>query len=344
MKTSLTTGALAPVESRLRAANEEFALRYPGETGRRQPVHTVYGGAHLFKADTARRLSALALRAFEEYGADPFAFARAVGMPGADALNSSLESDDALRARLESEPEVVRRADPAAWLAHAVYARVSEKLRREAVEDFRIDFEDGYGNRPDAEEDAHAESAALEVAEAMRAGTLTPFIGIRIKPFTEELRARSVRTLDIFLTALATSTGGALPANFFVMLPKVVAPEQTAALADIFDAVEPALNLPAGSLRMEMMVETTQSVINHRGEAGLPLLYEAARGRCAAAHFGTYDYTASCQITAAHQHMTHPSCDFAKHVMQVSLRRPRRVALGRRDQHHARASPPRRGG
>jgi hypothetical protein len=34
-------------------------------------------------------------------------------------------------------------------LAAPVYSRVIEKLKREPVEDFRIDFEDGYGNRPD---------------------------------------------------------------------------------------------------------------------------------------------------------------------------------------------------
>jgi len=45
----------------------------------------------------------------------------------------------------------------------------------------------------------------------------------------------------------------------------------------------------------------------------------AGEGRVTGAHFGTYDYTASCNITAAHQSMTHPACDFAKHVMQVSL-------------------------
>ena len=66
------------------------------------------------------------------------------------------------------------------------------------VEDFRIDFEDGYGNRPDDEEDGHAETSAKEVAKAMAAGQLPPFIGIRVKPLTEELRARSIRTLDIF--------------------------------------------------------------------------------------------------------------------------------------------------
>jgi hypothetical protein len=70
---------------------------------------------------------------------------------------------------------------------------------------------------------------------------------------------------------------------------------------------------------MELMIETTQSILNDRGESNLPLLLAAARGRCVAAHFGTYDYTASCQITAAHQHMTHPACDFARHMMQVAF-------------------------
>ena len=74
-----------------------------------------------------------------------------------------------------------------------------------------------------------------------------------------------------------------------------------------------------GSLKFEMMIETTQSIINHRGEINLPLLLGAAEGRCVAAHFGTYDYTAGCNITAAHQHMMHPACDFAKNMMQVSF-------------------------
>jgi hypothetical protein len=67
------------------------------------------------------------------------------------------------------------------------------------------------------------------------------------------------------------------------------------------------------------MVETTQSIIDDGGLVHLPRLVQACRGRCVAAHFGTYDYTASCNVTAAHQHMRHPACDFAKHVMQVSL-------------------------
>ncbi|HEY0005017.1 MAG TPA: hypothetical protein VGB17_09425 [Pyrinomonadaceae bacterium] len=318
METSLSGESIRDITSRLQEANQRLALQYPGETGRRQPVHTVYGGAHLFKADSAGRLGALALRSLDQFAPDFVTFARAVGLPGAEELPDSGPELDQLKTRLEAETDA-QGEDKQARLARTIYRRVLDKLKREPVEDFRIDFEDGYGNRPDAEEDGHAQAAALEVAAGMKAGTLSPFIGIRIKPLTEELRARSMRTLDIFLSTLVRQTGGTMPDNFVVTLPKITVPEQVAALADIFDLLEHQLNLAVGSLKMEMMIETTQSIINHRGEINLPQLLEAARGRCLAAHFGTYDYTASCNITAAHQHMTHPACDFARHMMQVAF-------------------------
>ncbi|MDQ2856665.1 MAG: aldolase/citrate lyase family protein, partial [Acidobacteriota bacterium] len=171
----------------------------------------------------------------------------------------------------------------------------------------------------DNEEDGHAASAAGEVADGITEHTLPPFIGIRIKPLTEELRERSFRTLKIFVTTLLDKSGGTLPDGFVVTLPKVTIPEQVSALADFFEVIEKETGLAAGSLKLELMIETTQSIINDSGEINLPLLLAAARGRCVAAHFGTYDYTASCSITAAHQHMMHPACDFAKHMMQVSF-------------------------
>ena len=319
MKKSLTEESVGDISAKLRQANNDFAKIYPGETGKRQPVHTVYGGAHLFKSDSVERLGALARRSLDQFAPDFLSFAKAIDLDGADGLPDSLEEDSGLLNRLETNDEQVRLENRPAWFAHAIYNRVSEKLRREPVEDFRIDFEDGYGNRPDNEEDGHAASAALEVAAGMENDTLPPFIGIRIKPFTEELRARSMRTLDIFVSTLVEKSGGRLPENFVVTQPKITIPEQVSALADLFALLEQANGLQAGSLKLEMMIETTQSIINARGEINLPLLLAAARGRCIAAHFGTYDYTASCSITAAHQHMMHPACDFAKHMMQVSF-------------------------
>jgi citrate lyase beta subunit len=196
---------------------------------------------------------------------------------------------------------------------------VVEKLRREPVEDFRIDFEDGYGNRSDVEEDGHAEAAARAVAEGAAAGTLPPFIGIRVKPLNEEMRARSIRTLDGFVTSLVEATGGALPAGFVVTLPKVTIPEQPAYLADVLEVLEVRLGLAAGALGFELMVEVPQAIVSADGGSALPHLLAAGRGRVSAAHFGTYDYTAGMGITAAHQHMRHGACDFAKHVMQVAF-------------------------
>ena len=319
MKTSLDNSALEDLSAKLREANQAFGQRYPGETGQRQPVHTVYGGAHLFKSDSAERLGGLARRSLDQFAPDFLTFAKGIGLPGADELPASLEQDAKLAALLETNPDGVRLENKSAWLAHSIYSRVNDKLRREPVEDFRVDFEDGYGNRPDAEEDGHAASAAKEVATGLQNKTLPPFIGIRIKPFNEELRARSMRTLDIFVSTLLQETNGQLPPNFVVTLPKITVPEQAGALTDIFDSLEQHTGLAGGSLKMEMMIETTQSIINSRGEINLPLMLDATRGRCVAAHFGTYDYTASCSITAAHQHMMHPVCDFAKHMMQVSF-------------------------
>ncbi|MGI8996878.1 MAG: DUF6986 family protein [Pyrinomonadaceae bacterium] len=317
MRTTLTPASTREIMSRLRQANHAFAERYPGEAMHRQPVHTVYGGAHLFKADSAQRFGRLALQSLEQYASNFAVFAKAINLPGSAQLPSAVE-DDAVRSLIEKDSDALRRENYSVWLAHTIYTRVVEKLRREPVEDFRIDFEDGYGNRPDAEEDNHAEAAAQEVVAGLKAGTLPPFIGIRIKPFTEELFARSLRTLDIFVSTLV-ERGGQLPPNFVVTLPKVTVSEQVAALASIFDRLEESNNLPHGALKMEMMIETTQSIINARGESNLPILLEAARGRCVAAHFGTYDYTASCQLTAAHQHMLHPACDFARQMMQVAF-------------------------
>jgi hypothetical protein len=319
MRTSLTKESTREITSRLAEANTVFSQRYPGETGRRQPVHTVYGGAHLYKSDSAARLGALAMRSLDQYAPDFVTFAKAIDLPGSDQLPNEEAQVKELDASLTTDPDSVRQDNKPAWLAHTIYKRVREKLQREAVEDFRIDFEDGYGNRPDAEEDGHAESAAREAAAGMAAGSISPFIGIRIKPFTEELRERSVRTMDIFISTLLEASGGKLPNNFVVTLPKVVIPEQVSALADFYDILERELRLDADTLRFEIMIETTQAIINARGESNLPLMLDAARGRCIAAHFGTYDYTASCSITAAHQHMMHPACDFARHMMQVAF-------------------------
>jgi citrate lyase beta subunit len=303
--------------SRLGDANRAFSRAYPGDPPDRQPVHTVYGGAHLFSANTAPRLGELALRSLTDYAPDAFTFARALGLSGAADLPDRKETSVRLEGTYEGDPETVRKDSRSAWLAITVYRRLIEKLKREPVEDFRIDFEDGYGNRPDDEEDHTATAAAQQVVEALRLGTMSPFFGIRIKPLNEELKLRAVRTLDLFVTTLVRGVGK-VPDGFVVTLPKVPVPEQVSTLVSLFEVLERRLGLPSGALRMELMIELPQSLLDAEGRSNLPLLLRAANGRCRGAHFGTYDYTASCNITAAWQTMAHPACDFALQAMKVA--------------------------
>lgn len=295
MAGTLAQDLVEQVSSQLRTTNATFARTYPGDSPARQPIHTVYGGAQIFKADTARKLGGVALNTLSEYAPNAAAFSKAL--------------DLSLSARQNK----------------TVYDRIVAKLKAEPIEDFRIDFEDGYGNRPDAEEDGHAESTAMEVARGMAEGSLPPFIGIRIKPFTEDLKTRSIRTLDIFISTIARRTEGKLPNGFVVTLPKVVVPEQIAVLVTLLQALEQKTGLPDRSLKLEFMVETPQSIFNQKGQIAIPSFVEAAEGpapsggRCVAAHFGVYDYTASNNITAQFQSMVHPACDFARTVMKVAL-------------------------
>ncbi len=321
MKTTLTDLATQETLGRLTRANLELAKSYPGEPESRQPVHTVYGGAQLFKSDTTVKLGVGALKALDAHAPDCVTLAHAVGLPGHETLPTDVRAIAALERELDRDAAAVRNVLPAAWLAHAIHRRVIGKLEREPVEDYRIDFEDGFGTRPDAEEDEAAVRCANELAKGLAERTLPPFIGIRIKNFSEETRARGIRTLDVFVTTLVQATGGNLPPSFVITLPKVTLPEHVSTLVDLFEILERELKLPSGTLKMEMMVEMTQSIIDAEGRFHLPLLLRAARGRCVGAHFGTYDYTAGCNITAAHQTMSHPACGFARHAMQVSLAR-----------------------
>ena len=273
----------------LSKANTEFNEIYPGDRSDRQPVHTLYGGANLFKFDSPISLGQRALEILETYAPDHEVFGKAFGLKGDTTFTKK------------------------------IYDKVIAKLKTEAIEDFRIDFEDGYGNRSNEEEDETAITVAKEVAMGMKEKTLSPFIGIRVKPFTEEMKERGLRTLDLFISTLVKETNGKLPDNFVVMLPKVTIPEQPETLANFFDILEEELGLVKGALKMEMMVETTQAIMAIDGTNPLYKFIKASKGRCIAMHFGTYDYTASCSITAKYQEMDHPVCDFAHHVTKVAL-------------------------
>jgi citrate lyase beta subunit len=296
METTLSSDVLHPFHERLARANLADTILYPGLRSDRQPVHTCYGGAHLFTSDTPAKLGTLARHSLAEYA------------PDASTLAEAYELD----------PDI----------ASAIYPALVDKLAREPIEDFRIDFEDGYGTRSDPEEDGHAEAAAGAVAGALAAGTMPPFWGIRIKALSEELRQRSVRTLDIFLTTLLTriqpnadATDHPHPFRRWgvVTLPKITSTEQVAVLVDLLELLEQKLHLKQGTIGIELMVESPRAILDAAGRVALPDLLQAAGRRCVGAHFGPYDYTASLDITAAHQRLDHPASGLARMLMQVAL-------------------------
>ncbi|GAA2252350.1 aldolase/citrate lyase family protein [Streptomyces amakusaensis] len=282
--TSLGPAVGAEIDAALAPVDAELARRYPGDPGTRQPVHTVYVPADALTAGTVRSWGDRALAALDEHAPDAGAFAAAVGLPDR--------------------------------LAEPVHHRVRAKLESEPVEDLRIDFEDGYRGRTDAEEDADAARAARLVARAYENGTAAPYTGIRTKCLEPAVRPRAVRTLDVFLTGLMAA--GGLPDGLVLTLPKVGFAEQAAAFARLLEAFEETHGLPAGRIGFEIQIETSQSILAADGTATVARMIDAAGGRATGLHYGTFDYSAALGIGPAHQRSDHPAADHAKAVMQVA--------------------------
>lgn len=281
--TSLREDDFADIDARLAQTDELLTGSYPGDDGSRQPVHTLYVPADRFDPALPAR-----------FGADAIAAVEAAG--GTAALAESVALGH---------------------LADELAPLVDAKLRREPIEDLRLDFEDGYGTRGDDEEDAAAILAAERVAEAVAAGTATPFIGIRFKCFEAPTRHRGIRTLDRFVTTLAAA--GPLPDGLILTLPKVTTVAQVEAMVALCGRFEDRLGLAAGRLRFEVQMETPQLIVAADGTIPVATLLHRAEGRVSALHYGTYDYSASLQIAAAYQSMEHPAADYAKQVMQVAV-------------------------
>jgi hypothetical protein len=193
--------------------------------------------------------------------------------------------------------------------------RVTAKLEREPVEDLRVDFEDGYGERPDDEEDGDAARAGAALAGALDRTPAPAFAGIRVKPAG---RPRGLRTLERFLGALL-DRAGTLPDGFVVTLAKAGPAPAVAAFADALARLEGRLALPADALRLELQIETAEAILDADGRVAVRRLVGAAGRRCAGVPFGPYDYTAALDLDPSEQRLDHPACDFARRILQVAL-------------------------
>ncbi|MGB6246805.1 MULTISPECIES: DUF6986 family protein [Gordonia] len=278
---------LEAVDASLAPADEALARRYPGDDGRRQPIHTVYVPADRYTPELPQQWGAAAVDAAQQAG----------GLDQVAALVGLGSSPD-------SAPEK---------LAELVAA----KLTAEPIEDLRLDFEDGYGNRGDEVEDADVATVTAAVNKAAEAGLLPPFIGTRFKCFEAPVRRRGLRTLDGFIGGLMAA--GSLPEGLTLTLPKVTSVDQVEAMVTVARALEQAHGLPERRIGFEVQVETPQSILGADGTAPVAQFIHAGDGRVTSLHYGTYDYSASLGIAAAYQSMEHPAADHAKNVMQLAV-------------------------
>ena len=144
------------------------------------------------------------------------------------------------------------------------------------------------------------------------AGTLPRRWGLRVKSFADGDPARSLRTLDGFVTGVV-ERAGELPAGFAVTFPKVLMEAVLGQFAAFLGRLEEGSGW-ARRLRFEIQVEAPQTVLFLRGDLAEPL-----GGRLAAAHFGVFDYTAALGLPPHEQRLDHPACDHARHVMQTAF-------------------------
>jgi hypothetical protein len=281
----LSEALLTDLDGRLAATDAFLARAYPGEDGRRQPVHTVYVPADRYTVDLPQRWGSEASAAVAAHG---------------------------------GWADLCREVGVADHLVATVAERAAAKVAAEPIEDLRLDFEDGYGPRPDAEEDADAVAGATVLARALAQGAAPAFVGLRFKCFEAPTRRRGLRTLDLFLSTLLKQAGG-LPDGLVITFPKVSTVSQVEAMVAACEAYEAAAGLPAGRLGFEIQVETPQLIIGADGTAPVAAALHAGGGRVTSLHYGTYDYSASLGVSAEYQSMEHPVADHAKDVLQAAV-------------------------
>lgn len=252
------------------------------------PVSVLYGGAHLFRSDGAAKLGRVAQSSFARF------------LPDAESLAEAFAIDDGA-------------------LASAVHSALGRRLESRAVDDLRVDFEDGYGARPPSEEDEEATRVGRELASAQRAGSLPPHIGVRTKAFAGATRERSLRTLRLVLASFVDAGGEALPRSFVWTLPKVRGEDEVRDAVRELARAEADFGQAEGAVAMELLIETPDVLVDRDGRVAIRSVVDAAEGRCRSVHLGAYDLLSSVGVLACDQSLAHPLCALARTLSLVAV-------------------------
>src|SRR6187401_261378 len=97
----------------LKVANLQFQKTYPGDKPDRQAVHTVYGGANLFKADTCVKMGDIALKNLLTYSPDFVTLSRVLQFDGHEDLPDDEKKVEKLIRKLDKMDASERKQHPA---------------------------------------------------------------------------------------------------------------------------------------------------------------------------------------------------------------------------------------
>lgn len=300
----LDQSTLADIDALLSDTDELLTTSYPGDRDVRQPVHTVYVPGDQSTPDVTREWGQQALDFVEANGGMVQLAERVI-------IATRKEAGSQVSQTIPNLHQVAREAE---MLAEAV----ARKLSTEPIEDLRIDFEDGFGNRDDETEDDCVRKAARNAVAGLSGDAAPAFFGIRFKCMEADTRARGLRTLDLFISEVIAAHGS-LPKQLVLTLPKVSTVDQVRAMVLACKSLEAEHGLPAGAITFEVQVETPQLILGADGSVPVAPALHAGEGRVTSLHYGTYDYSASMGVAAAYQAMDHPVADFAKNQMLLAV-------------------------
>src|SRR6187401_849987 len=101
MNFSITDNEKESLLGTLKIANLKFQQQYPGDKPDRQPVHTVYGGANLFKSDTCVKMGEIALKNLQTYSPDFVTLAKVLHLNGYKDLPDSEKKIEKLTKKMD---------------------------------------------------------------------------------------------------------------------------------------------------------------------------------------------------------------------------------------------------
>lgn len=272
--------------------------------------HTFYGGAHLFKVNTLARMAKVGQQGFETFFPTPQAlgdwYAQVFQFrePSVPSCETSAQGEGCLRADMPA-------------FSSAELTKLHEKLQacisRQYIEDYRIDFEDGYGIHDQSDEITEAKRCAQVLAEIMSApggNNQLPDFGIRLKPFSGAHREHSVRVLGNFFDTLQQAIDIKRLSRFWVALPKIRDAAEGASLLRLLQSLEAELGLAPDTIGLEMLFETLESIqVLGQPEQLSQWLPQVQAGLCrrpSAIVLGTFDTCAEWGIAALNQGHQHP--------------------------------------